>query len=310
MLWSDPARRSGVPAVEAVPDQPEQGLHALVDVPAVQGLAAGEAHQLEIAEMLEAVALAVGLGVHRGVAELRAGLDVEQEEQAIHVTQGFEAESPGEGVVEAVHPLLADLAEVPDGLVSDELDALPECMLEVRRDSEGVLVAVVVQGVVQARALGGEKAVVVEEGGGGVEGRRLAAAEDVVENETQQAVVGPLAPFEQQDLAGGEEHHPPCGVPMTEDSAGDDFVPGLLEKRDRRRGFAVVLRLVRPKREGIFVFPVRVVGAEDEKLRGAVPDAGGVEHRDLVPIVPAVAPTNRIVQRVVRGLEFVAEGGQ
>ena len=33
---------------------------------------------------------------------------------------------------------------------------------------------------------------------------------------------------------------------------------------------------MRSERKGVFVFPVRVVGAEDEKLRGAVPNAGGV----------------------------------
>ena len=149
-------------------------------------------------------------------------------------------------------------------------------MLEVRRDGEGVLVAVVVQGVVQAHAFSGEEAVAVQEGGGRLQGGCLAPAQDVVEDESQQAVVGPLAPFEQEDLAGSQEHHPPRGVPMPEDAAGDDVVPRLLQQRCRRRGLAVVLREVRPEREGIFVVPVRVVGAEDEKLRGAVPNAGGV----------------------------------
>ena len=183
-------------------------------------------------------------------------------------------------------------------------------MLEVRRDGEGVLVAVVVQRVVQAHAFGGEEAVAVEEGGRGLQGGRLAPAQDVVENESQQAVVSPLAPFKQQDLAGSEEHHPTCRMLRSEDSARDDVVPGRLEQPLGRRSFAVVLRPVRPERKGIFVFPVRVVGAEDEKLRRAVSDAGGVEHGNLVPVVPAVAPTSRIVQGVVRGLEIVTERGE
>ena len=72
----------------------------------------------------------------------------------------------------------------------------------------------------------------------------------------------------------------------------------------------MVLRLVRAEREGIFVVSVRVVGAEDKELGGAMSDAGGVEHGDLVTIVPATAPVTRIVQGQVCGLEFVAEGGQ
>ena len=307
MLWSEPARRFRVAAVEAVPDQPEQGLHALVDVPAVQGLVAREAHELQIAQVLQAVALAVRLGVYGGIAELRTRLDVEQEQQAVHVAQGFEGQLPGELVVESVHALLADFAQIPDGLVADELDAFAERMLEVRRDGEGVLVAVVVQGVVQAHTFGGEEAVTVEEGGGGLQGGRLTSAQDVVENESQQEVVGPLAPFKQQDLAGREEHHPTCRMLRSEDAARDDVVPGRLEQPLGRRGLAVVLRPVRPERKRIFVFPVGVVGAEDEKLRRSVSDAGGVEHGDLVPVVPAVASTSRIVQGVVRGLEIVTE---
>ena len=98
------------------------------------------------------------------------------------------------------------------------------CLRSVE-DGEGVLVAVVVQGVVQAHAFGGEEAVAVEEGGSRLQGGRLTPAQDVVENESQQAVVGPLAPFEQQDLAGSEEHHPTCRMLRAEDAARDDVIP-------------------------------------------------------------------------------------
>ena len=163
-------------------------------------------------------------------------------------------------------------------------------------------VAVVVQAVEQAHAFGGHEALAVQEGGGRLQGGRLAPAQDVVEDKTEQAVVGPLAAFKQQDLARREEHHPARWMALAEDAARDDVVPGLLQDGLRRRGLSVVLRAVRAEGEGIFVVSVRIVGAEDEKLRGALPDPGGVQHGHLVAAL--------VVQPVVRGLEAVAEGRQ
>ena len=129
----------------------------------------------------------------------------------------------------------------------------------------------------------------MEEGSGGLQGERLTAAEDFVENKTQQAVVGPLAPFEQQDLASAKAGSPNApDAPLTEDSARDDVVPSLLRGADSGGGgLAVVLRSVGPERERVLVLPVRVVGAKDEKLCRAVPDTGREEHRHLVAIVSA-----------------------
>ena len=69
--------------------------------------------------MLKAITLAVRLGVHRSVAEFGASLDVEQEQQPVHVAEGFEAKLASEFFVEFIHPLLAHLAQVADGLVAD-----------------------------------------------------------------------------------------------------------------------------------------------------------------------------------------------
>ena len=260
------------------------------------------AHELQIAQMFQAVALAVRLGVHGGVAELRARLDVEQEQQAVHVAQGFLAQLPRELVVEPVHPLLANLAQVPDGLVADKLDGFAQRVLEVGGDGEGVPVAVVVKAVEQAHAFVGHQAFTVQKCGSRLQGGCLAPAHDVVEDEAEQAVVGPLAPFEQQDLARREENHPTRGMPLTEDSTCDDVAPDLLQNGLRWRGLAVVLRPVRPEREGVFILSLRVVGAQYEKLCGALPNSGRVEHGHFV--------AGLVVQSVVRRLKVVAEGCQ
>ena len=272
-----------VAAVEAVADEGEQGPDAVVQVVAVQGLLAGQAHHFEVAQVLQAVALAVRLRIDRGVAEVGPRLDVEQEQQAVHVAQGFEAEPPGEGVVGAVvEPVLENLAQVADRLVADQLDGFAEGVLQVLGDREGVLVAVVVQVVEQASAaaaagLRRQQAVAVQQGGGGLQGGVLAAAEDLVEVEAQQPVVGPLAALDQQQAAVGEHQHPARRAFLAEDAAGEDVVPGLAKEGLGRRRLAVELEAVGLEGERVFTLGfapgVRIQDAEDEELGGG--GAGG-----------------------------------
>ena len=281
MLWTRASEQVGFPPLEPVPDEPEEHLDALVDVVAVQGFPARQANEFQVAQVLQAIALPVRLGVNRSVAELGAGLDVEQEQQPVHVTQGFEAKLAGKFLVEFIHPLLAHLAQVADGLVADQFDGFPQGVLEVIGDREGVLMAVVVQIVVQARTFGREQAVAVQESGRGLKRRCFASAEDVVENEAQETIVGPLAPFEEEDLSRGQEQHPASRSLLAKDAPGDDVVPRLLQQPFRGRRFPVKLCRVRTQRERVLVFAIRVVGAKNEKLRRAVLDAARVENRQL-----------------------------
>ena len=145
-----------VRAVEALPNQAEQLPDAVVQVVAVQGFRAGQPHQLQVPQALQAVALAVRLRVQGRVAEFRARLDVEQEQQAVHVAQGLQAELLGQLLVGTVVELvLGDFAQVADGFVADQFDALAQGVLQVFGNGEGVLVAVVVQAVEQALVGGG-----------------------------------------------------------------------------------------------------------------------------------------------------------
>ena len=233
--------------------------------------------------MLQAVALAVRLRIDRGVAEVGPRLDVEQEQQAVHVAQGFEAEPPGEVVVGAVvEPVLENLAQVADRLVADQLDGFAERVLEILGDREGVLVAVVVQVVEQASAaatagLRRQQAVAVQQGGGGLQGGVLAAAEDLVE--AQQPVVGPLAALDQQQAAVGEHQHPARRAFLAEDAAGEDVVPGLAKEGLGRRRLAVELEAVGLEGERVFTLGfasgVRIQDAEDEELGGGVVGGSG-----------------------------------
>src|SRR5690606_424672 len=120
----------------ALEDQAKEAAQAEVEEVAVAGGGAGEGDELEVAQGLEAVAQAVGVGLHRddGVAlvvfELgAAGLDVEEEEQAVEVHQRLARQLARELVV-AEELLLADVADVADRLVGDELDGLAGAVLE------------------------------------------------------------------------------------------------------------------------------------------------------------------------------------
>ena len=116
----------------------------------------------------------------------------------------------------------------------------------------------------QAHALGGEQAVAVQEGSGGLQGRVFATAQDVLEDEAEQALVGPFAAFQKEDLAGREKQHPAWGMVAAEDAAGDDVFPGLGQHGFGWRDLAVVLVGVGAEGERVFVFAFGVVGAKDE----------------------------------------------
>ncbi len=283
-------------AVEAVADQAEQALHGVVQVVAVQRFLAGQAHQLQVAQVLEAVALAVRLGVDRRVAEVGARLGVEEEEQPVQVAQAFPPERLGErGVGAVVHLVLQHVAQVADGLVADQLDRLAQRVLQVLGDGEGVLVAVLVEVVEQARAVGRQQAAAVQQGGGGLQGGVFAAAENLVEVEAQQPVVRPLAALDQQDAAEREHQQPARRVVAAEDAPGDDVVPGLAQQRLGRRRLAVELQRVRLQRERVFPLRLRVVRAEREQRGGAGRAAGGAQHRDFDAVVERVAGRRLVV---------------
>ena len=205
--------------VEAVADEAEQLLDAQVQVMPVARFLGGQPRHLQVAQPLQPVAAPVRLGVQRRVVQHGPRLDVEQEQQPVHVPQRFEPERVGErGIGPFVDALLRDFAQMPDRLVADELDALPQRVLQVLGDPEGVPVAVLVQPVQQALPAGGKQALAVEKGRGSLERGLFAAGEDLVEVEPQGPVVRPLPAFEQEGGVGGEEDDPPRRPALREDA--------------------------------------------------------------------------------------------
>ena len=142
----------------------------------------------------------------------------------------------------------------------------------------------------------------MQEGGGSLQGGGFAPAKNVVEYESEQSIVCPLAAFEQQDLARREEDDPTCRMSRAEYAPSDDVVPSFLQEWFRGRYLPVVLHWVGRKRERIFVFSVWIIGTKDKKLRRALLDSDGVEDGHFV--------TGVVVQEVVGGLETVPESRQ
>ena len=80
----------------------------------------------------------------------------------------------------------------------------------------------------QAHAFPRDQAIPLQKGGHSLQRSCLAPAQNVVEHEPQQAVVGPLAAFQEQNLALGEQQYPTRRRCRAEDAARHDVVPGLL----------------------------------------------------------------------------------
>ena len=200
--------QGALPATEATIHDLEQALQAGLDEGAGLRPFGRQRDELQVAQRLEAVAEAVGVRLHRDHAELPAArLDVEEEEQAVQVGQRLGGEAPGKLVV-AVELVVADLAKVPDGLVGDQLDGPTSSVLQVRGDGERVLVAVLVERVVQARPVLRRQHVTMQEAGDGLEGPALPAAEDLSEVEAQVPPLAPAVGVEEERLPACKEQHP------------------------------------------------------------------------------------------------------
>lgn len=104
---------------------------------AVAVLVGGQGGEFQVAQHLQAVAAQIGVGTADGdIAQFRAGLDVEEEEEPVHEPQALQGECPGvERLVAAEDALFlfAGLGdEGPGGGVAQELHRLLEGVLEVR----------------------------------------------------------------------------------------------------------------------------------------------------------------------------------
>ena len=162
----------------AFEDETEEDAEGLVEEGAVAGLVGGEGGVFEIAEAFEGIPGEIFRGLHGGVAELRAGFQIEDEEKAIEVAEAGSAEFVGELLVVAVVEAgFGNIPEIPDGFVAEEFDGLADGVLEFLGDGEGVAVGVVVEGIVERLAFAGADAIAVEEGGGGAQGVLVLAGE-------------------------------------------------------------------------------------------------------------------------------------
>jgi len=279
----EPVRRPGRELLhlgaESGVHETEQPLQALVQEGAVASLVGLEAHEFELAQGLEAVAVAVDRRAHRHRAELGAArFHVEEEEQAVEVDEAVLGEVGGEVVVE-VEDALALLAAVVDGLVREQLDRAPHAVLQVGGDGEGVLVRVLVELVVQAGVVVARERLAVQQRGGGAQRGLLAAAEDLGQVEAQVLPLAPLAPLGEPDLAAGEHQDPARAVLAAEDALVEDLAPGEVTRaRARQLGRVreVGRELLGERRRA-----ERIVGVRGGERRFADPQVGPVAAPDL-----------------------------
>ncbi|MNN24580.1 hypothetical protein D3C81_1380180 [compost metagenome] len=142
--------RRGIPSWVALPDQAKELLEAVVKIETFLGFACGQRGLFQLAQVLDAVALEVGLGINGRIAQLGPRLDIKHKQQAVHVAQAFTAELVSQvGVVTLEHFLLGNRAFVPDGLVGNQLDAFTQGVFEISGYLKGMLVRAVVQAVEQ-----------------------------------------------------------------------------------------------------------------------------------------------------------------
>ena len=186
----------------------------------------------KVAQRFEAVAGTVGLGVHRREAELRPGLDVEEEQQPVHVAQAFRRQDAGvQRVLAREHALLLLAALLDDQrrrLVAEQFDGLAQRELQILGDAVGVPVALFVDAVDQGRPGIRRERRRVQERGDGADRREISAGENLAEVEAEQAALAPFLAVDEDRMRHRQQDHEPRGVAQGEDALVDCGLGGVL----------------------------------------------------------------------------------
>ena len=192
---------------EAGVDEAEQLIQALLqEVAVLIDLAVALGLLADFPQTLERVARFVGLGLHGRVAQLRFGLDEEHEQDAIHIPQTLQGQVFCQRTTKNGHMLA--LLHVVDDLVTENLDALAQSVLQIPGHTRGVLVTVVVQHIQQAPAILRAEGIPMQQHSHGLQSAFLIAAKDVIQIEDQKALLIPLVPVDQCDLVFADQHDP------------------------------------------------------------------------------------------------------
>ena len=282
--------------------QSEQAAQGDIEVLALPGPRVGQGPELQVAQALQAVALEVDLALLDGhVAQLGAGLDVEEEQQPIDQAQAFQAQVGGVELVLAAEKALLGrgglLAQLDGGLVAQQFDGLAQGVFQVLADAEGVLVGVVVQAFEQAGAFAGGQAVLVQQDGAGLEGVGVLAVEDVGPGKAQGAVVGPLVAVEQQPLVQPQQQDKARRLVGAEDGLRQQFGPGQVAHA-LGPGLVAVMEGGELVVEQVLALGPRLVGRDEgQALAPPVPD------RQRQPGDPLMQARRGGRRRVAQGLE-------
>jgi hypothetical protein len=296
-------RRGPVAAV----DELEQATQGVVEEGAVARLLGNQRGQLQVAQHLQAVALLVGVGGADGhVAQLRAGLDIEQEQQPVHQPQALQGELAGVQLAPTAEDALLLLAGLGDELagrfVAQKLHGFLQGVLEILGNGEGVLVGVGIEGVEQYLALGRQQALPPQQYGGSLERRIVAAAEDLAPVEAQQPVLRPLGAIDEERLGGAGQQYPARRMLGAEEVVRKHLLPGLA-MQGLGPGLGVPEQAVGLQREGVLALQVRVPGVQDDQPRRLAGLAEGAQRGQR----PVLERQQHRLQGIAQGAEEATE---
>ena len=266
--------------LEALPHELEEAVQAAPDVLAVPVPGRLQTRHLQVPQPLEAVPSAVGLRVHRHVAQLRPRLAAEQEQQPVQVAQALRPQPLRQVAAPGLRPrrLAPQRAQ---RLVAQQLDGLAQRVPELARDPERVPVAALVERVQQGRPRPRQRRLAVQQGRRGPQRGPLATVQDAPPVEAQQAPLGPLAALQQQRLVDRQQQRPARRALGAEHPPRENRVPGLAQDVRRGRRLPGELRRVGPQLERIVAVGVGRVRAQ--RQQASAHPLRLAQHRNLLP---------------------------
>ena len=217
------AQLAGIAPLEYQPEQDPDGLVEEVSVAVRIGF---QRHQLQVAQGLQRVAFQIVVALDGQVAQRRTGLEIEDEQKPVEVADAAAGQALLQlAVWRGEDRILADGAQMADGFVAQQFHALPDGILQILGNREGVPVGVLVEGVQQGKAFGRTNVLPVQEGRHGPQRAFVLAVEDFLQVEGQIAALGPLGAVDQAHLPERGQQDPAGRFFQREHLPGDDVVP-------------------------------------------------------------------------------------
>ena len=145
----------------------------------------------------------IGMAFHRNKAQLRAGLNIEKKQEAVHIPQAFQGKL---SLVQLIlkYALFKFFSLKEHRLITQQLDGIAQGILQILGHPESMFVGIFIQSVQKGQSVFRNQGVPVEKRGHGFQSGGFPAAENFIQVKAEKAFAVPLCSVNEHQLVQGK----------------------------------------------------------------------------------------------------------